>query len=232
MSNRGGRARRGSTGPGLARAVAAAGLAAALTVTAAGCSGNKPSAEKCQTVAAPLTDVPTRTDQEPKMRIPVPPGWERSTKMDSEQIRFAIRNQGLAADDFTPNAVVTLQKVGIEVGKPEQILEAQNEQLKKKLKLTDLTSTPADVCGAPALSTTYTAPEVDLGKKIPRRAKDKAPPLPTIPPRNATSLGVVYRSGDANWVATLTVQTVKPDNQTYIKDAAEILKGFQLLPPG
>jgi hypothetical protein len=166
------------------------------------------------------------------MRIPVPPGWERSTKMDSEQIRFAIRNQGLAADDFTPNAVVTLQKVGIDVGKPEQILEAQNEQLKKKLKLTDLTSTPADVCGAPALSTTYTAPEVDLGKKIPRRAKDKAPPLPTIPPRNATSLGVVYRSGDANWVATLTVQTVKPDNQTYIKDAAEILKGFQLRPPG
>jgi len=161
----------------------------------AGCSGNKPSAEKCQSVAAPLTDVPTRTDQEPKMRLPVPPGWERSTKMDSEQIRFAIRNEALAADGFTPNAVVTLQRVGIDVGKPEQILQAQNEQLTKKLKLTDLTSTP------------------------------------TIPPRNATSLGVVYRSGDANWVATLTVQTVKPDNQNYAKDLAEILKGFQLLPP-
>ena len=73
---------------------------------------------------------------------------------------------------------------------------------------------------------------MDLGKKIPRRAQGKTPALPTIPPRKATSLGVVYRSGDANWVATLTVQTVKPDNQTYIKDSAEILKGFQLLPPG
>lgn len=225
------RNRVGSNRVALARAVTAAGLALALTVTAAGCSGNRPSAAKCQSVAAPLTDVPTRTDQEPKMRLPVPPGWERSTKMDSEQIRFAIRNETLAADGFTPNAVVTLQKVGIDVGKPEQILQAQNEQLTKKLKLTDLTATPTEVCGAPALSTTYTAPEVGLGKKIPQRAKGKTPALPTIPPRNATSLGVVYRSGDTNWVATLTVQTVKPDNEAYVKDSAEILKGFQLLPP-
>lgn len=196
-----------------------AALAAALVVTGAGCSGNNPSAERCQSVSAPLSDVPTRTDQEPKMRIPLPPGWERSTKMDSEQIRFAIRNTGLAADGFTPNAVVTLQKVGVDIGKPEQILQAQNEQLKQKLKLTDLTSTSTDVCGAPALSTTYTAPEVKLGPKA-----------PAIPARKATSLGVVYRSGDVNWVATLTVQTVKPDNQTYITDAAEIVKGFQLIP--
>ena len=66
----------------------------ALAVTAAGCSGSKPAADKCQSVSAPLTDIPTRTDQEPKMRIPVPPGWERSTKMDSEQIRFSIRQPG------------------------------------------------------------------------------------------------------------------------------------------
>lgn len=209
----------GTTRGGAARLVTVAGLAAALAVTGAGCSANKPSAEKCQTVAAPLTDIPTRADQEPLLRIPLPPGWERSTKMDSEAIRFAIRNPGLAADGFTPNAVVTLQKVGVDIGKPEQILQAQNDQLTKKLKLTDLKATPTEVCGAPALSTTYVAPEVKLGKK--------APP---IPPRTASQLGVVYKAGDVNWVATLTVQTVKPDNQTFVKDSAEILKGFQLLP--
>lgn len=202
------------------RAVAAIGVAAALTVSAAGCSSNTPSAEKCQEVSVELSDIPTRTDQEPKMRIPAPQGWERSTKMDSEQIRFAIRSPGLAADGFTPNAVVTLQKVPSDVGRPEQILQAQNDQLTKKLKLTDLNATPTEVCGAPALFTTYTAPEVKLGKKA-----------PAIPPRSAKQLGVVYKAGDLIWVATLTVQTVKPDDPTYVKDSDEIVKGFQLLPP-
>lgn len=172
----------------------------------------------------PLSDIPTRTDQEPKMRIPVPPGWERNTGMDSESIRFAIRNNDLAAEGFKPNAVVTLQKVPGDVGKPEQILNAQNDQLSQKLKVTDMTSTSAEVCGSPAMSTTYTAPEVDLSKRNPK--------APKIPPRKATSLGVVFRNGDANYVATLTVQTVKPDDPTYQQDSANILKGFQLLPPG
>lgn len=203
---------------GPARAAVAVGLAVALGVS--GCSGNKPSADKCETVSAQLTDIPTRTDQEPKLRIPMPAGWERSTQMDSEQIRFALRNPALAADGFTPNAVVTLQKVGADLGKPEQILQAQTDQLVKKLKLTDVVSNPTTVCGAPALSSTYTTPELKLGPKV-----------PPVPPRKATSLGMVYRGGDSNYVATVTVQTVKADNQTYQNDSAEILKGFQILPP-
>ena len=195
-------------------------LAAALTVTVAGCSSSKPSAEKCQSVSAPLTDIPTRTDQEPKLRIPVPPGWERSTKMDSESIRFSIRNQALTADGFTPNAVVTLQKVAGDLGKPDQILQAQQDQLTKKLNLTDVTTTSTNVCGATALSSSYTTPELKLSPKI-----------PPIPARKATSLGTVYRAGDSNYVATVTVQTIKADDPTYVKDSEEILKGFQLIPP-
>jgi hypothetical protein len=204
------------TGP--ARVAVAAGVAVALAMS--GCSGNKPSAEKCQTVSAPLTDIPTRTDQEPKLRIPVPEGWERSTQMDSEQIRFAIRSPKLSADGFVPNAVVTLQRAPTDLGKPEQILQAQTDQLTKKLNLTDVASTPTKVCGAPALSSTYTTPEIKIGKKI-----------PTVPARKAASLGVVYRGGDANYVATVTVQTVKADDQTYKADSETILNGFQILPP-
>lgn len=210
---------------GLVHPVVAAVAVTALAVTVAACSGSKPEADKCQSVSAPLTDIPTRTDQEPKMRIPVPPGWERSTKMDSEQIRFSIRNQGLTADGFTPNAVVTLQKVAGDLGKPEQILEAQQDQLNKKLKLEDVTSTLTKVCGAPALSSTYTTPEL----KLPQMKG--SPKLPTIPPRKATSLGTVYRQGDAYYVATVTVQTIKPDDPAYVRESEEILKGFQLLPP-
>jgi hypothetical protein len=195
-------------------------LAAGLT----GCGGGTLSADRCAAVAVPLSDIPTRTDQEPRMRIPVPTGWERNTAVDSESIRFAIRNNDLAADGFKPNAVVTLQQVPLDVGKPEQILTAQNDQLSKKLRVTDLTSTATQVCGSPAMSTSYTAPEVDLSKRNPK--------APKIPARTATSLGVVFKSGDANYVATLTVQTVRPDDPTYQQDSADILKGFQLLPPG
>lgn len=205
---------------GPARAVTTALVAAGLVISGAGCSGNKPTAEKCQTVSAELTDIPTRTDQEPKLRIPVPAGWERATQMDSEQIRFAIRNPKLAADGFTPNAVVTLQKAPSDIGKPDQILQAQTDQLVKKLKLTDVNSTPTKVCGATALSSNYITPEMNLGAKLPK-----------IPARKATSLGVVYRGGDAYYVATLTVQAVKADDPTYAKDSEEILKGFQILPP-
>lgn len=202
-------------------AVGAMGVVLVATLAMTGCSSSKPSADRCAEVSAALSDVPTRTDQEPKMRIPLPPGWERSTKMDNESIRFAIRNPALTVDGFTPNAVVTLQKIGTEIPKAEKVLEAQNEQLATKLKLTDMNSSTTKVCGAVALSSTYTAPEVKLGPKI-----------PPVPPRNASAVSALYKGPEANYVATLTVQTIRPDDKTYLADSAMIIKGFQLLPPG
>ncbi len=194
---------------------ASAVLAAVLAVAIAGCSEDeKPTAAKCDEVSAPMVDIPSRTDQEPRLRIPQPQGWERTTKLDSETIRFAIRDPALSSDGFTPNAVVTLQQVGADVGKPQQILDAQNQQLVAKLKVTDLKSTPAQVCGSMAQTTTYTAPA--MGK---------------IPARKATSLAAVYKAGNVNYVTTLTVQTIKADNPTYVTDSAAIVKGFQILPP-
>jgi hypothetical protein len=191
-------------------------LAALAVVAVAGCSDDaKPAAAvKCDEVSVPMIDVPTRTDQEPRLRLPQPQGWERTTKLDSETIRFALRNEGLTDEGFTPNAVVTLQKVSTDVGKPQKILDAQDQQLVARLKVTDLKSTPATVCGSMAQSTTYTAPA--MGK---------------IPARSASSLAVVFQAGDVNYVTTLTVQTIKPDNPTYTADSAAILKGFQILPP-
>ena len=52
-----------------------------------------------------------------------------------------------------------------------------------------------------------------------------------IPARKATSLAAVYKAGDVNYVTTLTVQTIKADNPTYVTDSAAIIKGFQILPP-
>jgi hypothetical protein len=188
-------------------------MAAVSAVGITGCSGDKPEAAKCEQVSAPMTDIPTRTDQEPRLRIPQPQGWDRTDKLDSETIRFALRNEGLKADGFTPNAVVTLQRVGADVGKPQQILDAQNKQLQTKLKVKDITATPIQVCGSPAQTVVYTAP--GMGK---------------IPARKANSVAVVYQAGDVDYVATVTVQTIK-DNPTFAADAATIIKGFQMIPP-
>src|SRR6478672_3573216 len=102
-----------------------------------------------------MIDIPTRTDQEPRLRLPQPQGWERTTKLDSETIRFALRDEGLTDGGFTPNVVVTLQKANSSIGKPQQIHDAQNQQLVAKLKIKDLKSAPTQVCGSTAQSTTY-----------------------------------------------------------------------------
>jgi len=49
--------------------------------------------------------------------------------------------------------------------------------------------------------------------------------------RACTSLAAVLQSGDASYVATVTVQTVKAADPTYAEDSAAIIKGFQILPP-
>ncbi len=203
--------------------VAPVAFAAVLAAMLTGCSGGgTPTADKCQTVSVPMADIPTRTDQEPKMRIPLPPGWERTTNLDNESIRFAIRNPALKVEGFIPNAVVTLQKVGTDVGKPAKILEAQNDQLVKRIKATDLSTTATEVCGIPGQLTSYTAPEMKVSPN---------PKVPVVPKHKATSLGVVWRASDANYIATLTVQSMNQDEKVFAQDSQSILKGFQLLPP-
>jgi hypothetical protein len=45
----------------------------------------------CTHVDAPMLDIPTASDTKPRMRIPQPPGWGRSTELDNvhEVLRFA-----------------------------------------------------------------------------------------------------------------------------------------------
>jgi hypothetical protein len=40
---------------------------------------------------------------------------------------------------------------------------------------------------------------------------------------------VVYQSGDATYVATLTIQAVDLDSGSYAEDAQSIIDGFQVL---
>src|SRR5690349_24063413 len=78
-------------------------------VVAAPDMGKAPAtASDCTSVDAPMTRIPGHTDEEPVLSIPQPNGWDRVRLMDSDLIRFTMRNQSLAKDGFAPTAVVTL----------------------------------------------------------------------------------------------------------------------------
>lgn len=169
---------------------------------------------QCATVDAPLADIPAVGTGEPRLRIPVPSGWQRNSLMDSRIIRFAIVAQGLAANGFAPNAVVTLESVpGSQAA--EDVFEQNRANLVRMMGAFDLTTESNSTCGYPSETTDYTAP-----------AMGPAPERPIV------MHAVVAETGRTTYLATLTIQTADDQNPTYQRDAREIVEGFQMLPPG
>ena len=170
-------------------------------------------ASDCTSVDAPMTSIPDHTDEEPVMAIPQPEGWERVTMMDSELIRFTMRNQSLARDGFAPTAVVTLESHR-GIAEPREVFDAQQDALETAIGATDIEITPTTVCELPAEAIDYTTPTMGF-----------------LPPHPATVVTAVLSTEDTTYAMTMTVQSGDPDNPTYKRDAETILSGFQMLPP-
>jgi hypothetical protein len=171
------------------------------------------SASDCTKVDAPMTPIPDQTKQEPVMKIPQPAGWERVTMMDSQLIRFTMRNQALAKDGFAPTAVVTLESHR-GVTAPQEVFAAQHDALQTAVGATDVKTSETTVCELPAETIDYTTP-----------------PLGVLPPHPARVLTAVLQTEDTTYAMTMTVQSADPGNPTYQRDAETIMNGFQLLPP-
>jgi hypothetical protein len=183
-------------------------------VVAASDMGKAPAtASDCTSVDAPMTRIPDHTDEEPVMSIPQPDGWERVTMMDSELIRFTMRNQSLARDGFAPTAVVTLESHR-GIAEPREVFDAQQDALETAIGATNIEVTPTTVCELPAEILDYTTP-----------------PLGLLPPHPARVVTAVLHTDDTTYAVTMTVQSGDPDNPTYKRDSETILTGFQMLPP-
>ena len=167
---------------------------------------------ECTAVDAPLTTIPGHGDDEPVMKIPQPDGWERVTMMDSELIRFTMRNISLANDGFASTAVVTLESQR-GIAEPREVFDGQHAAL-DGLGATDVQITEHILCGLPAETLNYVAPAIG-----------------PVGPHPAMVVCVVLQTDDATFSVTATVQTADPDNPTYRRDAEMILTGFQMLPP-
>lgn len=160
-----------------------------------------------------LLDVPARGAAEPRLRIPQTEGWDRSTKLDSEVIRFVLANSDLVANQFAPNIVVALEDTP--KADVQTIFTQQHANLVKLAGAQNLASEPATVCGLSAETITFTA----------------APTGPGANSREVTILSVPTIVGGHQYLVTATVQTTDPDNPTYQHDAKTLLDGFQVLPP-
>lgn len=183
-------------------------------VVAAADMGKAPAtASDCTSVDAPMTRIPDQTDEEPVMAIPQPDGWERVTMMDSELIRFTMRNQGLATDGFAPTAVVTLESHR-GAAEPREVFDAQKDALENVIGATDLQVTPTTLCELPAEIIDYTTPTLGM-----------------LPPHPARVVTAVLNTEDRTFAMTMTVQAADAENPTYKRDAETILTGFQMLPP-
>ena len=147
------------------------------------------------------------------MKIPQPEGWDRTTMMDSELIRFAMANRSLASDGFASNVVVTLENApGIE--EPDVVFDTMRDALESDLGVTEVRVSEHTLCGLPAETIEY-----------------QTPIMGNISPHPGTAVVAVLHTDDTTYAVSVTVQTKDPDNPDFQRDSEEILKGFQLLPP-
>lgn len=183
-------------------------------VVAAPDMGKAPaSASDCNRVDAPMTSIPAHTDEEPVLKIPQPDGWQRVTVMDSELIRFTMRNESLVNGGFAPTAVVTLESHR-GIAEPREVFDGQQKALESALGATKLQVNETTLCELPAEEMEYLTPQLGV-----------------LPPHPAKVLTAVMLADDTTYAMTLTVQSADAENPVYKRDAEAILTGFQMLPP-
>jgi hypothetical protein len=174
----------------------------------------RPKPNDCEQVSAPLTAIDARAPGEPQLKIPQPTGWERASMLDSDVIRFTMRNKRLLADNFMPTAVVTLEAVPDGNTDNQTIFGQERAALVDRLGATGLSTSETTRCGDDAELVDYDAPS--MGK---------------IPPRKIRTLMVAGTFGNSTFVSTVTVQSTDPNNSVYTRDTDTVLTGFQMLPP-
>ena len=202
--------------PGCTRAVTGSPVAGAHPAAAAApkTRAAAPKISVCKQVSPPLSPIDSRSPTEPVLRIPQPSGWQRTSMVDSDLIRFAMSNAELAGNGFMPTAVVTLESAPGTNQDQQEIIDQERTTLLDRLGVTNLRKTDTTLCDQRAQVVSYDAPAMD-----------------EIPPRKAKTLIVVAAFSGNTYVVTVTVQAADPDNPTYLRDTQAILTGFQMLPP-
>jgi hypothetical protein len=166
----------------------------------------------CTEVEAPMTMIPAEANDEPRLRIPQPDGWETTTMAEANTGRFEMENKHLAGGDFAWVLVMLESQPGKD--DPEMVLDAFREGMLSEAGATNVDVTDGTVCGHRAQTMRY--------EITPREQLSVTTP--------AASLVVVAHGTDRTYAAIVSILTTNSDVPEY-KDAAEtIFTGFQVLP--
>lgn len=156
----------------------------------------------------PFTVLVPQNRDEPTLSIPIPSGWQESDKHNSTLIRGAILAPGLRANDFTPNAVVTLADVTQDSDTPQKAIETETQGLATKVTIESQTS--GTRCGFPAKTINY-----------------------KVEGRPATSLIIAAKDDKGRvWVSTVAIQTTDPNNPDYVQAKQLIIGGYKVTTGG
>lgn len=169
----------------------------------------------CVSVSTPMIDIPTAGENEPRVRIPRPSGWERDTVLgdDDESVRFALAPTELAAAERRTNAIV-VSLAPVEDA-PAEAIFAEMSHRDPPTVTGDLTVTERSVCGLPAQKLTQ------------NEAASDADAASTRP---GTVLHVVAEADGETYVVTV-IATVDSDKPDYRRDIDTVVSGLQVLPP-
>lgn len=169
--------------------------------------------------ARPLT-MKKKTDADPTITIPATAGWElidrgdlgrHSKELDSPLFRGVIANTDITENGFTPNIVVTQQKVTDKSLTVDDISKMENSKL-QAVGTIDATSTRA-VCGNPVYRTDFSSLDVqtDSGRQS-----------------GTELLTVTDAQGGDRWMITVTLQTRNPSNPEYLAERDALVTGFHV----
>ncbi|MCV7282725.1 toll/interleukin-1 receptor domain-containing protein [Mycolicibacterium flavescens] len=167
----------------------------------------------CTATDQPLSVIPTDPD-EPVLKIPQPPGWERNTWMESDGIfRFALYNNAMMSPDgVAASALVSLDEERSLT--PADSLFMLKRGALSAIGATDVTAEKHTVCGLPAETVRY-----------------QTGAIAGLAPHPATLLLVVLQTTDRTYTASLTIEAADARNPAFEADASAMLTGFQMLPP-
>lgn len=196
----------------VASGVSACGLSAGDAVRVQSAPERDTSSAQCLADTGTATAIASHDAAEPQLRIPQPPGWERTTMLDSQFVRYTLVNRDLVYDGFAPTVVVGLDTV------PGQraaaaLFEANRAQLLNQGQAVDLHYDAGTVCGNAAETVTYTSsPNGQAARPM-------------------TDLAIVIDGGDHTYFVNVVIQSRDDTNPTYQRDKQTILTGFQALTP-
>ena len=127
----------------------------ALVAALPGCGTNGPgTAQKCTSVSAPVISVKPKSDDEPRVWVPQPPGWKQLDIGDVPPTRLVESKKSKRADAASATAVVKIKTVA-GGGNTGQVLDQARSELTAEAGAFDVSLVQASVCGLQAQTVSY-----------------------------------------------------------------------------